>query len=298
MKACKSFYKGENPMKKSIWLLFLAGMVLIQPAAAEKYKVRKTEDIQRTLAFADTSGPGEVLVDNIFGSITVEGYTGKDVRLFVRKTIKARSQEVLERAQQEVKLDISTEGRSIDLYVDGPFRDRDEDGRNEWRNPGYQVQYDFEIKVPKKVDISLKTVTEGDIVVNGVEGDFDVRNVNGKVTITEIAGSGRAHTVNGAVKVVFTRNPREDCSFKTVNGDLDVYFTDNLSADFRLKTFHGDMLTDFSVKYLPLKPAPQGERKGGKYVYRGNRFVGVQTGGGGPEMIMDTLNGDILIHKR
>jgi DUF4097 and DUF4098 domain-containing protein YvlB len=197
-----------------------------------------------------------------------------------------------------VKLDIGTEGGTIELYVDGPFRDRDGDGRNEWRNPGYQVHFDFDIKVPRRVDISLKTVTEGDISVNGIEGDFDVRNVNGKVTITEIAGSGRAHTVNGPVKVVFQRNPKEDCSFKTVNGDLDVYFTDNLSADFQLKTFHGDMLTDFPIKYLPLTPAVQGERKGGKYVYKGNRFVGVQAGKGGPEMTMDTLNGDILIHKR
>jgi len=274
----------------------LAGLICL-PAAAKEYKVQKIEDIQKTLAFADPSGAGEIMVDNIFGSITVEGYTGKDVKLTIRKTIKARSQAILERAQREVRLDITTEGRSIDLYVDGPFRDQDEDGRRNWRNPGYQVHYDFDIKVPQRVDISLKTVTEGDIVVNGVEGDFDVRNVNGKVTITDMAGSGRAHTVNGAVKVVFKRNPSKNCSFKTVNGDLDVYFTDNLSADFRLKTFHGDMLSDFPVKYLPLKPT-QGERKGGKYVYQSNRFVGVQTGKGGPEMTMDTLNGDILIHKR
>jgi hypothetical protein len=283
-------------MKRTIWPLLLAGLVCL-PAAAKEYKVQKTEDIQKTLAFADTSGAGEILVDNIFGSITVEGYSGKNIKLTIRKTIKARSQEILQRAQQEVKLDITTEGRSIDLYVDGPFRDRDGDGRHNWRNPGYQVHYDFDIKVPQRVDISLKTVTGGDIFVNGIEGDFDVRNVNGKVTMTEIAGSGRAHTVNGAVKVVFRRNPSENCSFKTVNGDLDVFFTDNLSAAFRLKTFHGDMLSDFPVKHLPLKPT-RGERKDGKYVYKSNRFVGVQTGKGGPEMTMDTLNGDILIHKR
>jgi len=285
-------------MKRTIILLLLAGLVFILPASAKEYKVEKTENIQKTLNFADPSGTGEILVDNIFGSITVEGYGGKEVKLSVRKTIKARSQEILERAQREVTLDIGTEGRTIDLYVNGPFRDKDEDGRHGWRNPGYQVHFDFDIKVPRRVDISLKTVTEGDVVVKGIEGDFDVRNVNGKVTITEIAGSGRAHTVNGPVKVVFQRNPSEDCSFKTVNGDLDVYFTDNLSADFQLKTFHGDMLSDFPVKYLPLKAAAQGERKDGKYVFKSNRFVSVQTGRGGPEMVMDTLNGDILIHKR
>lgn len=284
-------------IRKIGWLL-IAGMILILPASAREYKIQKTDEIQKTLAFADPSGTGEIRVDNIFGSITVEGYSGSDVKLAVRKTIKARSQEILQRAEREVTLDITAEGRTIDLYVDGPFRDRDKDGRYERQHPGYEVYYDFDLKVPRRVDISLKTVTEGDIVVNGIEGGFDVQNVNGKVTITEIAGSGRAHTVNGAVKVVFQSNPSDDCSFKTINGDLDVFFTDDLSADFRLKTFHGDMLTDFPVKYLPLKSSGQGERKDSKYVYKSNRFVDVQTGRGGPTMTMDTLNGDILIHKR
>jgi len=108
-------------MKKTIGLLLLAGLICL-PAAAKEYKVQKIEDIQKTLAFADPSGAGEIMVDNIFGSITVEGYTGKDVKLTIRKTIKARSQAILERAQREVRLDITTEGRSIDLYVDGRRR--------------------------------------------------------------------------------------------------------------------------------------------------------------------------------
>ncbi len=71
-------------MKRTIWLLLLAWLVCL-PAAAKEYKVQKTEDIQKTLAFADPSGAGEILVDNIFGSITVEGYSGKDVELTIRK---------------------------------------------------------------------------------------------------------------------------------------------------------------------------------------------------------------------
>lgn len=275
------------------------GIVLICSfIPAEKYKLTKTEDIQKTIAFPEPGRAKALQVDNIFGAIRLEGYEGKDVQLKVHKTIKAKHQDALDRALEEVTLDIKTmDDNTIDLYVDGPFRDQDGDGRNNWRNPGYQVHYDFVIQVPVKTDILLKTVTEGDIEVTNVEGEFDVRNVNGKVTIEEIAGAGTAHTVNGAVKVVFSRNPGDGCSFKTINGDLDVYFTSGLSADFALKTFHGDILSDFPVTYLPQK-AGKAERKGTKYIYRSNRFVGVRTGSGGPEMKMDTLNGDILIHKR
>ena len=283
-------------MKKLLGIML--GITLVCGfVAAEKYKLTKSEDIQKTLSFPEPGRAKALQVDNIFGAIRLEGYSGRDVQLKVRKTIKAKDQDALDRALQEVTLDISTEDNTIDLYVDGPFRDRDGDGRNNWRNPGYQVHYDFVIKVPVKTDILLKTVTEGDIEVTNVEGEFDVRNVNGKVTIEEIAGAGVAHTVNGAVRVVFSRNPGGECSFKTINGDLDVYFASGLSADFSLKTFNGDILSDFPVTYLPIKQG-QAERKGTKYVYRSSRFVGVRTGNGGPEMRMDTLNGDILIHKR
>ena len=284
-------------MKKHIWILILIGL-LTAPLAAEKYPVEKSEDIQKTLSFQNPSQSNSLMVDNIFGSIEVEGYSGAEVQLSVHKTIKARTQEALERAQQEVKLDITSEGNAVEFYVDGPFRDQDGYRReNRRRNPGYQVHYDFKIKVPQRTDILLKTVTEGDIFVKNIEGNFEVSNVNGKVTIDEIAGAGSAHTVNGGVKVMFRRNPGEDCSFKTVNGDLDVFFVDSLSADFRLKTLHGDMLSDFPVKYLPVT-AGKAEKENGRYKFKSSRFVGVQTGKGGPEMTMDTLNGDILIHKR
>jgi hypothetical protein len=283
-------------MKKTLGIV-LGIVLLCGLLPAEDYKLTKTEDIQKTLSFPEPGRAKGLQVDNIFGAIRLEGYGGRDVQLKVRKTIKARNQAALDRALQEVDLDITTDNNTIDLYVDGPFRDQDEEGRRGRRNPGYQVHYDFEIKVPVKTDILLKTVTEGDIEVSNIEGEFEVRNVNGKVTIEEIAGAGTAHTVNGAVRVTFSRNPGAECSFKTINGDLDVYFASGLSADFSLKTFNGDILSDFPVTYLPQKPG-KAERKGGKYVYRSNRFVGVRTGNGGPEMKMDTLNGDILIHKR
>lgn len=281
-------------MKKITIFLMILGLVCLQ-LTAKSYKVEKKEEIRKTLSFPDASQPRELQVDNIFGSITVTGYDGKDAAVLIHKIIKARDQSRITRAEEEVELDITTEGNTIDLYVDGPFRCQNRRGK--WRDPGYTVYYNFEIKVPRQTNIYLKTVTNGDIKVADIQGDFDIRNVNGKVSIDEIAGSGDAHTVNGAVKVVFSRNPGSDCSFKSINGDLDIFFLENLAADLWMKTFNGDMYSDYPVTYLPRKPAEVTSDKG-KYLYKSNRFVGVQTGKGGPEIKLDTFNGDILINKR
>src|SRR5579863_5277998 len=71
------------------------------------------------------SGVKELVVDNVFGSIEVGGYAGREIQLSVRKTLRADSAEQFAEAGREVQLEISEENGTLRLYVDGPFRDRD-----------------------------------------------------------------------------------------------------------------------------------------------------------------------------
>jgi len=283
-------------MKKiSLTLIITMVLALTLAIGADRMRVEEKEMIQKTLTFQNPKKPKEVCVDNIFGAIEVEGYSGLEVKLTAQKIIKARTKDKIQKARQEVTLDITEEENTIDLYVNGPFRCQNRKGN--WRDPGYRVHYEFKLKVPHKTDLILKTVTDGDITVTDIEGDFDIHNVNGKIEMSGMAGSGAAHTVNGRVRIQFNTNPVTDCSFKTINGDIDIDFVKGLSADFRLKTFNGDAYSDFPIDYLPARPAEKGH-KGGKFIYKSDRFVGVRIDKGGPEIKMDTLNGDLLINKR
>ena len=131
-----------------------------------------------------------------------------------------------------------------------------------WDRVRYEVRFDFTIRVPRDAALRLCTINGGDVIVNGTRGDFDVDNVNGLIAMTQVAGAGRAHTVNGAVTVTFTANPKVPSSFKSVNGNIDVSFPDGLSADFAMKTFNGGLFTDFDAQPLanrePRPPASAG----------------------------------------
>ena len=210
---------------------------------------------------------------------------------------KARTKGRIQKAEEEVKLDITEEGNVIDIYVDGPFRHQHRD-RGNWNDPGYLVHYDFEIKVPRKTNIYLKTATAGNIRVSNIEGEFRVRHADGEIVMRDIVGAGTAKTAAGDVKVHFATNPVSDCFFKTVAGDIHAVFLENLSADFLLKVRYGDAFSDFPITYLPVQSSATEERKNGKYIYRNNASVGVRIGAGGPEIKMDTLTGDILINKK
>jgi hypothetical protein len=254
--------------------------------------VRDQENIQKSFVMA--AGQKSLEIDNVWGSIEVVADTTDKVELTVARTNQAESKEKLERAKKEVTLDITQDEAVVKLYVNGPFRCQCDDCRHSRDDEGYRVKMDFKVRVPRDIDIKVRTVNEGRVVVKNTSGTFLVRNVNGDIEMDNVAGSGTARTVNGPVIVSFRQNPRENSEFKTVNGNVELHFAHDLSADFRFKTFNGGIYSDFPVTTLPLH-AIQAEHKGGKVVYRADRFTGARVNAGGPEIQIENLNGDIRI---
>jgi hypothetical protein len=254
---------------------------------------RDEEKIQKSFTLP-AAGQKSLEVDNVWGSIEVIADTTDKVELTVARTNEAESKEKLERAKKEVTLDITQEEGALKLYVNGPFRCQCDDCRHSRDDEGYRVKMDFKVHVPRDIDIKVKTVNEGRVKVSNINGSFVVRNVNGDIEMDNVAGSGTARTVNGPVIVSFRQNPHENSEFKTVNGSIELRFAHDLSADFRFKTFNGGIYSDFPVTTLPVH-AIQEERRGGKMVYRADRFTGARVNGGGPEIQIENLNGDIRI---
>jgi DUF4097 and DUF4098 domain-containing protein YvlB len=286
-----------------ITLLFASLLMVQAGSQSSRYPATETEKIQQTLQFSGAANH-MIELDNVSGSIHVASTTGRSVEMTANKTIRAESQQRILDAKRDVKLDITDNAETIRIYVDGPFRCTCADGRDGWRSsgarwsePGYRVDIDFDLRVPDGTKLRLRTVNGGEISVDRTTGDFEVENVNGRITMTDIRGSGSAQTVNGAVNVSFLENPKSTSGFKTVNGAIEVAFQPDLSADLQMKTFNGGLYTDFDVKSLPAS-AVKAERVNGMFVYRGNSFSGFRVGNGGPEIKFDGFNGDVRVVRR
>lgn len=262
-------------------------------------RLKETETIRKT--FNLTAAHKVLEVDNIFGSIDVTGGQGDQVQLVVNKTIYAESKDKMEAAKKEVTLDITDQPDFLKFYVNGPFRCNCNDGHDScggWHGDrGYTVKMDFQLQVPRNIEVKLKTVNSGHVHVQDVTGNFAVHNVNGGIEMQNIAGSGLAKTVNGGVKVTFRENPREKSDFATINGNVELYFVRGLSGDFRFKTMNGAVYSDFEMTSLPAQPV-SGERRGTKFVFRSDRYTGGRIGSGGPEIRAENLNGDIRVLER
>jgi hypothetical protein len=289
-------------MKIMILALTVAAGIAVQAQPRQPrrdFAVKREDTIERTLRFAG-SGVHTLDVHVINGSIQVIGDSQNDVRLRIARTIEADSDQFVDDGRRDVQLDTTDNAETVGLVVRHPHQVACGESSNVmreawWDRPRYRVTTDVTVHVPAATRFRVCGINSRSVDVSGVTGDFDVTNVNGPVTLRGLRGSGRAMTVNGAVDATFLDPPRDESLLKTVNGDVTATFPPSLSADLRLKTFHGSLLTDFDVTPVAAQPSPAPERRNGRYVYRSGGFTLVRAGRGGPEITLETLNGDVRV---
>jgi hypothetical protein len=285
-------------MKTGICLAVAAcglGALCLAGSSSDRWPVREQETVEKTLPLSGS--PNRLVIENVQGYVHATASSGSSVHITAHKSIRAETDADLAQAKRDVKLDISEKPGEVSVYYDAPWRCRGEGHpcTKESRR-FYEVTYDIDVQVPRDARTALSTVNGGDVQVDGLNGNFDLKNVNGAIRMNAIGGSGDAHTVNGPVTVHFAKNPSGPCSFKSVNGALDAFFPGDLSADLAFKTLNGGIYSDFDVAARTTAEV-QSERRDGKYVYHSNRMSAGRAGTGGPELSFNTLNGSIRLHR-
>ena len=267
--------------------------LLAAPAAA----VEESSTRQETLELTASPGESVLRVCNIAGPVSARGYDGSAVRLTVRETYRGDTREDLARAKERLGLRIEREGGAIDVAVGsrcGCHRDcrNDWNDHDDWDRIG--ARHELELQVPHGVRVELGTVNEGDVTLRDHRGDFRLSNVNGGVSALGVAGSGKVTTVNGALTVRFTENPRRETSFRNVNGKIDVTFPAALAAHLTFETLNGEVYTDLPLDDTAVTQASHDARKGKHRLQRSWR-TRAAADGGGVELSFTTVNGDIYL---
>jgi DUF4097 and DUF4098 domain-containing protein YvlB len=158
------------------------------------------------------------------------------------------------------------------------------------------------IQVPPNASLNLKTLNGGQIEVTGINGEIEVDNLNGPITLKSVSGSVVAHSLNGAVTASLDKiTSDKPMAFTSLNGKIDVTLPADTKARIRMKSDRGEIYSDFDMKMEAdaAKPQVQDNRgQGGKYKMRMDHSIYGSINGGGPEYRFETMNGNILIHKK
>ncbi len=245
-----------------------------------------------TVPFSDASRPGTVQVNLIAGGITVKGYAGKEVVIEAKSRVEGKSDEPPKAATAGMRRIPNTSG-SLNV-------EEENNVISVGTGPSHRP-IDIVIQVPARTSLRLKSINDGDIKVEQVQGEIEVNNINGEVILSQVSGSVVAHALNGDVKVsLVALDPNKPMSFSSMNGDIDVSFPPDLKAAVSMKSDQGEIYSDFDIRLDQAAGKPEVEGapgKGGKYKIKFDRTTRGTINGGGPEMQFKTFNGDIFIRK-
>lgn len=232
-----------------------------------------------TVEFSDPSRPGEVNAQIMDGNVTVRGYDGDAVVVLV-DTDEAPAEGAPERAQGLRRI-LSNSGFTAI-----------EDNNVISIRSGWDDGADLVIQVPYPTSLTLD-VLDGDVEVTGVRGEIELNATDGDITLNDVSGPVLANAVDGDIEATLIGLPSDrPTSFGAVDGDIDVTLPSDARATMTMRALDGEIFTDFDIDLSgPGRPADGQPRR------RENRTLTGAINGGGVEVSLQTVEGDIFLRR-
>ncbi len=267
---------------------------------------RHSETINEELKFPSQSAENLLAVYNVHGSVEVEGYNGNTVQVVGDLEIKGNNERQLNQGKAEISMKVASHEDIIYVYLDSPYtKFNPETGRyghnnnNNWSGNRYHYKLNIKIKVPRNTNLELSAINQGAIEVHNVQAkDITVSNINGPITLENIAGKTYVNALNKDINISYAKNPTEESTYKSLNGDINISVQKGFNADVAFKTLNGDIYTNIDTKLKPSKINSTKVKSGKKSTrYKMNADTEFSIGNGGVQMNFDLLNGDVTIKE-
>jgi hypothetical protein len=282
-------------------VLIVAGMLLLSVA------LKAQDSGEFTVPFSSPTGAMKVIVDIKTGSIKVKGTARKDV--YVKYSGEKDEDGDNDERDRDRERDHDRNHNNNSKGSKDGLRKISSGTMNleasEYQNTikvtsdNWSSKMEVVVEVPSTIDMKVKTYNDGDIEVSNITGTVELINYNGAITALGISGTVVAETYNGDIKIVYDKlTPDTPLSYANYNGDIDLTFPAGLKASFKMKTKQGEIYSGFDAQVQKSNPITKTETKTGVYKVKIDDWVKVDVNGGGPEISIQTYNGDIYLRKK
>lgn len=266
----------------------MMGLVIISLIISVNVFGQSSSTEQLTVPLSSPGKSYSLKVQLVTGSIKVVGSTGSDVVI----NATPRNEEDNDRRSNVNGMKRIASGGGFEVTA----KEADNNVTINTGNPNKAV--DLELKIPQDVKLKLGTVNDGEINVENLVGELEISNTNEKITLTNISGSVVANTVNGDIVVTFNKvDPNAPMAFSTLNGDVSVTLPATTKANLKMKSDNGEIYSDFDVVIDKTPEKTEKTNAPGLYKIKKEDWVYGKINGGGPEMMMKNMDGDIYLKK-
>lgn len=207
------------------------------------------------------------------GEIRVEGTAGNEVAISATKVVKGPTEEAAKAALPEltIKEDASASQVTVESEsTSGGLMNR------------LSRRVDYEVKMPRSGNLTIKT-TNGEITVRSVEGFVKIETVNGEIELLGLEKGADVTAVNGRVQLELADVGERGVHCKTTNGQIVVTLPADAKATIAARVVNGVVHTE----NLALQTSESSHRR-----------LDATLGGGGPEIRLETTNGELRIVGR
>src|ERR1700730_989577 len=175
------------------WLLSAALLYTARPASAAN---ASQEQVSRDFHRPGPLGEGQsVRVEHKFGSVSLHGESGRDVKISATIRAQASSHEEAESFAQKIKIEVQQTSEGVRIKTIYPEEEK------KWflsgKNSSWSVSYD--IGMPSDAPIIVRN-SFGSVDVAGIHGAADVENGYGTLTARD-AGAGRWNNAFGSIEL-------------------------------------------------------------------------------------------------
>ena len=167
-----------------------------------------SETIKEERKFPSQSSDNLLVVNNVYGSVIVEGYNGDTVKIEAEINIEGNNQRQLEQGKKEVNVKVESNDDIIYVYLDSPYTSFDlETGRyshsSQWNQMRYEYTLDFIIKVPSNTNLELSAINDGVIEASNIDAkSISASNINGPITLKNVAGKTYVNALNRDINII------------------------------------------------------------------------------------------------
>lgn len=272
----------------------MAGLVVVLALFFIKPFAQSVSDDQLTVPLTNPGKAYSLKVNIMAGSIRVVSYGGKEVVIDVTsvenngKKVKFPDQ----KSSESGGMKRITSARSYEVTA----KENDNTVTVSSANPNRNIH--LNLRVPQNVKLTLNAINNGNIEVENINGELEVTNVSGGIRLTNISGSVVASTVNGNVTSNFIAvDPKAPMAFSTLNGNINVTLPADTKANLKLKSDRGDIYSDFDIDIDKAQSQTTKLNERGMYKLKMEAWVNGKINGGGPEILMKNMHGNIYVKK-
>ncbi|MGA8220996.1 MAG: DUF4097 family beta strand repeat-containing protein [Candidatus Acidiferrales bacterium] len=209
---------------------------------------------------------GSFLLENVNGSVQVEGWARDEVQVEAVKTSASDAQDL-----ERVMIEVESQPGKVSVHTRYPKGD------------GGEVAVEYHVHVPYRVLLGSIGTVNGSVLVRGVEGSGALKSVNGNVEVLNSSGRFSAKTTNGDLHLELRKLLDEGgpMNIETVNGSVVLGLPSDAHANLDVTSMNGDFTSD-----LPMTSTGS---------IQATRAYRAKLGPGGGEISVRTVNGAIRL---